>query len=157
MFIKHPPLSWILLTNSCSFKSHINAWELVLFPLQSPFLSSPHPLPAIYRANLKLCYYDSCTQCVGGRFKTSTPSINPPMGPTSWLNRPVVLLDNLSSFEAKLRSCNYTKPFSPPFLPSLKTSFDDFSTCPFNYFPWRLSSLFTESLALFSFCLSIWG
>ncbi|CAB1443116.1 unnamed protein product [Pleuronectes platessa] len=78
-----------------------------------PLLSAPsHPLPAISRANLKLHYYESCTQCVGGRFRTSTPSINPPMGPTSWLNRPVPPLDNLSSSdEAKLRSCNYTRTF----------------------------------------------
>lgn len=81
------------------------------FPLQFPLLASPRPLPAIYRANLKLHYYDSCTRCVGGRFRTSTPSINPPMGPTSWLNRPVPVPDNLSSNEAKLRSCDYSQNF----------------------------------------------
>lgn len=91
----------------------MHAWERVLFPLAapSPLLTSPHPLPAISRANLKLRYYESCTRCVGGRFRTSTPSINPPMGLTSWLNRPVPPLDNLSSNEAKLRSCNYTQTF----------------------------------------------
>lgn len=84
---------------------HIHAWERVLFPLQPPSLArvSPHPLPAISGANLKLRYYESCTQRVGGRFRTSTPSINSPMGPTSWLNRPVPMPDNLSS-KANLRS-----------------------------------------------------
>ncbi|MEQ2164690.1 hypothetical protein GOODEAATRI_009328 [Goodea atripinnis] len=53
-----------------------------------PFIY-PHPLPAISRANLRLRYYESCTRRVGGRFRTSTPSINPVKGPTSWLSRPV--------------------------------------------------------------------
>lgn len=109
---------WALLdskTCSCS-STHILVCmheNVSFFPLQLPLLASPHPLPAIYRANLKLHYYDSCTWCVGGRFRTSTPSINPPMGPTSWLNRPVPLLDNLSCVEAKLRSCNHSKKLSP--------------------------------------------
>ncbi|CAK6949629.1 unnamed protein product [Scomber scombrus] len=74
-------------------------------------------------ANLKLRYYESCTWCVGGRFRTSTPSINPPMGPTSWLNRPVPLPDNLSSDEAKLRSCNYTQTFLLSVAPLAKNLF----------------------------------
>lgn len=110
------------------------------FPLQSPLLASPRALPAIFRANLKLRYYESCTWCVGGRLRTSTPSINPLMGPTSWLNRPVPPPDNLSSAEAKLRSCNYTQTF---FLPLLKSSFDDFLTRPFSHLllekAWRVS------------------
>lgn len=96
------------------FKSHIPVCmhgNVSFSPLQFPLLASPRPLPAIYRANLKLHYYDSCTRCVGGRFRTSTPSINPPMGPTSWLNRPVPVPDNLSSNEAKLRSCDYSQNF----------------------------------------------
>lgn len=89
-------------------------------PCSPPLLLrlSPHPLPAISRANLKLRYYESCTRCVGGRFKTSTPSINRPMGPTSWLNRPVPAPDDLSSGEANSRSRSYTQTLlrsvSPP-------------------------------------------
>lgn len=118
-------------------------WERVLFPLQSPLLASPHALPAISRANLKLRYYESCTWCVGGRFRTSTPSINPPMGPTSWLNRPVPLPDNLSSYEAKLRSCNYTQTFLLSVSPLAKKLFrwlffDALSTTSLK--PWRLHS-----------------
>lgn len=137
----------------------ICTWERVLFPLQSPLLVSPHILPAISGANLKLCYYESCTWCVGGRFRTSTPSINPPMGPTSWLNRLVPLPDNLSSDEAKLRSCNYTQPFFSPSLALLKSSFDDFLTCPFNYLLEASSRLTAASLPKdskwFSFCFYI--
>lgn len=54
-------------------------------PCSPPTLISPHPLPAISRANLKLRYYESCTQRVGGQFRTSTPSINPRWGqPAGW-------------------------------------------------------------------------
>lgn len=41
----------------------------------------PPPLPAIYGANLQPRHYGSCTRRFGGRFRTSTPSINPPTGP----------------------------------------------------------------------------
>lgn len=101
----------------------MHAWERVLSPPAVPPPCIPRPLPAIYRANLKLHYYDSCTQCVGGRFRTSTPSINPPMGPTSWLNRPVPVPDNLSSDEAKLRSCNYSQNFLLSVSPLAKNLF----------------------------------
>lgn len=95
---------------AAAVQTSIHAWEHVLFP---PAVTPPyfphHPLPAIYRANLKLHYYNSCTWCVGGRFRTSTPSINPQMGPTSWLNRPVPLLDDLSS--ARPSCVHETPPF----------------------------------------------
>lgn len=130
--------------------------NLSFFPCSLPSSQSPHPLPAISRANLKLRYYDSCTRCVGGRFRTSTPSINPWMGPTSWLNRPVRLPDNLSSDEAKLRSCNHTQTF----LRSLSTVAKNLSwwlfDSPFQLFPWSLgssahNSLFTKSFAIVFF------
>lgn len=134
----------------------MHAWELVLFPLQSPLLASPHPLPAISRANLKLRYYDSCTRCVGGRFRTSTPSINPPMGPTSWLNHPVPLLDNLSSDEAKLRSCNYTQTFLLSVSPLAKNLLWWLFDSPFQLLPWSLdisthNSLFAKSFTIVFF------
>lgn len=128
------------LNQQLQFKSHIpvHAWELVLFPLQSPLLASPQPLPAISRANLKLRYYDSCTRRVGGRFRTSTPSINPLMGPTSWLNHPVLQSDNSSSDEAKLRSCNYTQTFLLSVSPLAKNLFWWLFDSPFQLLPWSL-------------------
>lgn len=134
----------------------MHAWELVLFPLQSPLLACPHPLPAISRANLKLRYYDSCTRCVGGRFRTSTPSINPPMGPTSWLNRPVPLPDNLSSDEAKLRSCNYTQTLLLSVSPLAKNLFWWLFDSPSQLLPWSLgfsthNGLFTKSFTIVFF------
>lgn len=115
----------------------------------------PHSLPAISRANLKLRYYESCTRRVGGRFRTSTPSINRLMGPTSWLNRPVPAPDNLSSDEANLRSQNNTKTFLcsvPPHGKNLFWWLFDFSTTSFKL----TTSSLPKNVLLFSLCLSIW-
>lgn len=106
----------------------------------------PPPLPAISRANLKLCYYDCCTRCVGGQFRTSTPSINPAMGPTSWLNRPVPLPDNLSSDEAKLRSCNYTWTSLLCVSPLAKNLSWWLFDSPTRLLPWSLGSSAQTSL-----------
>lgn len=113
------------------------------FPPAAPH---PHPLPAISGANLKLCYYDCCTRCVGGQFRTSTPSINPAMGPTSWLNRPVPLPDNLSSNEAKLRSCNYTWTSLLRVSPLAKNLSWWLFDSPSRLLPWSLGSSAQTSL-----------
>lgn len=145
-------------TSSCSFKPSYPVFmgTCPFSPCSPPFLHSPHPLPAISRANLKLRYYESCTWCVGGRFRTSTPSINPPMGPTSWLNRPVPLPDNLSSDEAKLRSCNYTQTFLLSVAPLAKNLFWWLFDSPFQLLPWSSdgsthNSLFTKGFTIVFF------
>lgn len=136
----------------------MHAWERVLFPLRSlpPLLIYPRPLPAISRANLKLRYYESCTRRVGGRFRTSTPSINPPKGPTSWLNHRVPAPDNLSSNKANLRSRYSTQNFLHSFSPRAKNFFWWLIDSPFQLLPWSLdvstnNSLFAKRFTLVFF------
>lgn len=75
------------------------------------------------------------------------------MGPTSWLNHPVPLPDNLSSNEAKLRSCNYTQTFllsGSPLAVNLSWWLFD---SPFHLLPWSLCTsahygFFTKSVTI---------
>lgn len=109
-------------------------------------LEYPRRLPAIFRANLRLRYYESSTRSVGGRFRTSTPSIKPPMGPTSWLICPVPVPYNLSSDGANLRSRNYTQTFLHFVSLSAKKLFWWLFDSPFQLLPWSLDVSTHKSL-----------